>query len=337
MEDFGALCYMVDFLDYDGSLLDSRLCAYGEKIKDTVVPLRQEDARYIYRFAGWEPQFSETVSECAAYTAVYDRIEKSNNGAPGVVSGPDAQESPAALARGAAKDFSPEEIEQASSRSYDVTSFHIEASGEEPDIWERPENTPTVQPSRRPKEEAAGNWTVDSVNEILSEADAAHTAAKERQTFAPESTKPPAYTEAKESGKAENFPSALEPERAIVYVEAKESGETGNIPAESEEITVYMEEKKPEEPENAPAAPERSKEAEKDKEGSDAPERTKMSEKAERVPTETEPDPWEAGKKEKPAQSSKRKLFAPILLSAVFICCSGSVWMQKRKKGKVEK
>ncbi len=96
-------CYIIDFMDCDGNLLDSKICAYGEKLTDIITPEPKEDEKYIYQFAGWEPQISETVTECAAYMATYQKIRKDG-----------------------AKGLAPEEITQVSSTSYDVTRFTLE-------------------------------------------------------------------------------------------------------------------------------------------------------------------------------------------------------------------
>lgn len=132
--NFEDISYVVDFLDYDGSFLDSRICAYGEKIEDVVTPERGEDERYVYEFAGWEPQFSETVTESVAYMALYHRIEKGRGTGEGVVSGPDAEAPPESSVKNLWEERRPGEKDQVSSTSYDVTPFHVETPGAEEDV-----------------------------------------------------------------------------------------------------------------------------------------------------------------------------------------------------------
>lgn len=137
-EEIETISYIIDFLDYDGNLLDSKVCMYGEKLENIPIPERPEDEQYIYQFAGWEPELQETVSDCAFYTAVYERKAKSaadgDNG-----SGQDSDEnefepeteeqsefSPKVLSNGT----DPERLSQISAISYDVISFQTEEKEE---------------------------------------------------------------------------------------------------------------------------------------------------------------------------------------------------------------
>ncbi len=70
------ISYIIDFMDYDGSFLDSKICTYGQKLEDIKIPERKEDEEYTYRFMGWEPELCDVVTESAAYFAVYERIPK---------------------------------------------------------------------------------------------------------------------------------------------------------------------------------------------------------------------------------------------------------------------
>lgn len=125
-------CYIIDFMDCDGNLLDSKICAYGEKLTDIITPEPKEDEKYIYQFAGWEPQISETVTECAAYMATYQKIRKDGAKEPACSCTPELvipdQPTPPnrASSNANAKGLAPEEITQVSSTSYDVTRFTLE-------------------------------------------------------------------------------------------------------------------------------------------------------------------------------------------------------------------
>lgn len=123
--------YIIDFLDYDGNLLDSRICVYGEKLENIIVPEREEDEQYIYQFAGWEPQLSETVTDCASYMAVYRKKGKSDTDGDGsgfeLEMPEETAPSPKVLSNGSHS----EEPQQISAISYDVISFHIENPAEE--------------------------------------------------------------------------------------------------------------------------------------------------------------------------------------------------------------
>ncbi len=153
-------CYIIDFMDYDGSLLDSRICVYGEKLTDIINPKPREDEEYIYQFAGWEPQVSETVSGCAAYMATYQKIRKDGAKEPDCTPEPVIREQPT-LPNRASSDpnssgLAPEEITQVSSTSYDVTRFTLETptpTPEEPASIDAPvSEEPAPQPETVQKE-----------------------------------------------------------------------------------------------------------------------------------------------------------------------------------------
>lgn len=124
--DPGAVSYIIDFFDDDGSILDSRICQYGEELDDIQIPGEREDELYIYRFLEWSPQLSETVTECMAYTAVYQKIDKNDPAGEGTVSGSGIPEPESPVIKAASDIHSPDETTTyVSSTSYDVTPFHI--------------------------------------------------------------------------------------------------------------------------------------------------------------------------------------------------------------------
>ena len=130
LEMVETLSYIVDFVDDDGNILDSKICTYGDVLKDIRIPEQREDEQYIYQFAGWEPQVQEVVTESALYTAVYRRISKVDGKVSDVMPREIPEEIPAASV---SEDFYPEkEVRQVTSTSYDVIPFHIETE-EEPD------------------------------------------------------------------------------------------------------------------------------------------------------------------------------------------------------------
>ncbi|MCI8814189.1 MAG: hypothetical protein HFH61_02820 [Lachnospiraceae bacterium] len=131
-ENFESSCYIIDFLDCDGNLLDSRICAYGEKLSDIKTPEPWEDSEYIYQFIAWKPQLNETVTDCAAYIATYQKIKKNDGNEKDCTPTPTITEtiteepSNSPLTRASSDSFRPDEINQVTSTSYDVTSFSIE-------------------------------------------------------------------------------------------------------------------------------------------------------------------------------------------------------------------
>lgn len=133
--------YIVDFLDDDGSILDSKICTYGEVLEEIRTPDQREDEQYIYQFARWEPEISEVVTESALYTAVYQRISKTD-GEVSVLPREIAEGIPAASG---AEDFYPDkEVQQVSATSYDIVSFHIETEEEADTTDETREESPGV-------------------------------------------------------------------------------------------------------------------------------------------------------------------------------------------------
>ena len=68
--------YEVTFFNWDGNVLQSTIVNYGEMPEYLdVTPTKPEDEQYIYTFLGWEPEITLVVDN-AAYTAVYEAIEK---------------------------------------------------------------------------------------------------------------------------------------------------------------------------------------------------------------------------------------------------------------------
>lgn len=123
--DPGAVSYVIDFFDDDGSILDSRIYQYGERLENIKIPGEREDEQYIYRFLEWSPQLSETVTECMAYTAVYQKIDKNDPAGEDTVSGSEIPGSESPVIKAASDIYSPDETTYVSSTSYDVTPFHI--------------------------------------------------------------------------------------------------------------------------------------------------------------------------------------------------------------------
>lgn len=153
--------YLVDFVDWDGDILDSRICTYGEKLGDIIVPGEREEGGCVYRFTGWDPEVSEIVTESMAYMAVYQRIDGSDDEDTdaGTVPEPETGEMAGTIGRAASADARCSgEVQQVSSTSYDVTPFHIESfieKGDLPDGWaddpedglaDGPENDPAGDP-----------------------------------------------------------------------------------------------------------------------------------------------------------------------------------------------
>lgn len=153
--DPGSVSYIVDLLDWDGEILDSRICQYGDGLDDIPVPETWTDGRYIYEFTGWDPQIPETVTESIACMAVYKKTETESS-----VSCPVMQETSDPVKK-AASDISnnaaPDQITQVSSTSYDVTPFHIETPAPSPE----PDTLPTEAPL--PKKTAAKDDTAKSL------------------------------------------------------------------------------------------------------------------------------------------------------------------------------
>lgn len=137
LESMETISYIIDFLDDNGNILDSKICTYGDVLEDIYVPEQKEDEQYIYQFAGWEPQIQEVVTESALYTAVYQRISKIDGKVSDAVPREILEEIPAASV---SKNFCPEkEVEQVTATSYDVVVFHIETKEELDAVNERAE------------------------------------------------------------------------------------------------------------------------------------------------------------------------------------------------------
>ena len=122
--------YIVDFLDYDGSILDSRVCEYGEKLENIKSPERLSDEEYNYQFIGWEPQLSEIVTDCASYMAVYKRQAKSAVSEEDSIFEPEIHEQSEVSQKASSNASSSEAIDQIHAVSFDVISFQIETEAE---------------------------------------------------------------------------------------------------------------------------------------------------------------------------------------------------------------
>ncbi len=66
------LDYLVEFYDYDGSVLQSAFYNYGDQVVAPVAPARPDDGAYKYTFIGWDKEVSNCLGD-AVYTAVYER------------------------------------------------------------------------------------------------------------------------------------------------------------------------------------------------------------------------------------------------------------------------
>lgn len=156
--DSGSVSYLIDFYDPDGRFLDSKICHYGDKLENVIVPETKEDDRYIYQFSGWDPQLPETVTESMMFTAVYQKIEKPGSfDDPGASAGPNENDDDAALepdteetsekiTKASSDDIVPDGKTQVSSTSYDVTSFHIETpTAPKPETTLIPEGNPAPE------------------------------------------------------------------------------------------------------------------------------------------------------------------------------------------------
>lgn len=117
------ISYIIDFMDYDGSFLDSKICTYGQKLEDIKIPEREEDEEYTYRFMGWEPEFCDVVTESAAYLAVYEKIPKDGSDP---VSTEVSSNSAEKTEDGNKCTKSPKSPDQIYAISYDVVPIHVE-------------------------------------------------------------------------------------------------------------------------------------------------------------------------------------------------------------------
>ena len=68
--------YTVIFKDYDGTVISSTTYKEGETVVVPANPVREDDARYIYTFNGWDKTVSTTCTGDATYTATYNQTEK---------------------------------------------------------------------------------------------------------------------------------------------------------------------------------------------------------------------------------------------------------------------
>lgn len=183
-------CYIIDFMDCDGNLLDSKICAYGEKLTDIITPEPKEDEKYIYQFVGWEPQISETVTECAAYMATYQKIRKDGAKEPACSCTPEPvipdQPTPPnrASSNANAKGLAPEEITQVSSTSYDVTRFTLETPT--PKAKEPADATTTAESKRLAKNAPSQKQKIISKNAQMPEAKPAISASAASKSVLPE-------------------------------------------------------------------------------------------------------------------------------------------------------
>lgn len=129
------ICYVVDLVDWEGELLDSRICTYGERLEGIPTPDQREVDGRIYRFAGWEPALAETVTESAVYMAIYQEEGSADDGA-GSVSGAETGEEAGMPEKAAFGTSHPESPQQVSATSYDVIPFPVETVSGMPGVLE---------------------------------------------------------------------------------------------------------------------------------------------------------------------------------------------------------
>ncbi len=79
-----AQTFLIKFVNYDDTVLQSDMLAYGTTPAYTnATPVKPEDAQYTYTFSGWDPATLATVTEAATYKAQFTATAK----ATGAVSG----------------------------------------------------------------------------------------------------------------------------------------------------------------------------------------------------------------------------------------------------------
>ncbi|MCQ2203534.1 MAG: leucine-rich repeat protein [Bacteroidales bacterium] len=62
--------YKITFKNYDGSVVEENVWAYGSVPECSVIPVKAGDAQYTYSFTGWDREIAEVTGE-ATYTAQY--------------------------------------------------------------------------------------------------------------------------------------------------------------------------------------------------------------------------------------------------------------------------
>lgn len=65
--------YRVTFLDWDGTVLQSKLYYFGDAVTAPAAPTRDADETYTYTFTGWDKPVTNCSGE-TVYTAVYDAV-----------------------------------------------------------------------------------------------------------------------------------------------------------------------------------------------------------------------------------------------------------------------
>ncbi|MBQ9762436.1 MAG: hypothetical protein IJV82_05090 [Oscillospiraceae bacterium] len=66
--------YIVQFVDYDGTVLSSQVYHYGDTVSIPENPIRVADESYTYEFAGWDREVGACAGD-AVYTATYTATE----------------------------------------------------------------------------------------------------------------------------------------------------------------------------------------------------------------------------------------------------------------------
>ncbi len=308
--------YIIDFLDYDGNILDSRLCAYGEKIENVVVPKREQDERYIYEFAGWEPQLSEIATECMVYTAVYRKIAKEGVENGDTISESDVWEAQQPSMKGTSNGLFTGEMNQVSDTSYDVTTFHVGTSGKETEVPKAPgdevvdelidpmveESEDEEKPVTKLEEDFfSGNVALQVADSIA----ALEAEINSWQTVMPQRVEPsPAASNPQET------PIQLKGDKEDVKKVRKSDSGT-----KTDTQITYVEEEVADPVLRA-------------EETSDKPDEFVESPSVSQVSEQDEPEPMRA---------SMRVFSVPVLLSGIVVCCSRRGWFRKQRKGKVEK
>lgn len=221
------ICYVVDFVDKDGELLDSRVCTYGERLEGIQTPDQREVGGRVYRFTGWEPALAETVTESVVYTAVYQEAEGTDGGA-GSISGAETEVTgtPEKAASGSRHHDGPQQV---SATSYDVTPFHVETVSGMPGVLEEYVEEQIEGP------QIAGTWIGDPEKDpdaAAAEADIRKCNEEIEWRAEPEPAVP-----------AEISPVDLGPAEPAVHIEMRRASAAGRAVQKMEEtVETYKEE-----------------------------------------------------------------------------------------------
>lgn len=64
----------IQFLDHDGSAINTKTYSYGDTVTVPKNPTRESDEKYDYVFKGWDKDIQKTAKYDCVYTAVYEKI-----------------------------------------------------------------------------------------------------------------------------------------------------------------------------------------------------------------------------------------------------------------------